>query len=231
MMKQPAENTNATPEEMRAAAERAAPLPRNPNHEEIAEVAKELWLSRGGGSGSAEADWFEAVEIVARRRVATGVVPGSGNTLAGAESNLASTGVSRNDSASHRKEQKTMNNMSTTGSMEHTGSQTASGMLDEVKHKASEWGQQAERMMENQPVSMPRPEHREGRIARTLEQQTARIPSDAWLWAAFGSIGLSLAFELSGREKTANFVGHWAPTFLIIGLYNKLVKLQGSDGL
>ena len=124
-----------------------------------------------------------------------------------------------------------MNNMSTTGSMEHTGSNTGTGMLDDVRQKAAEWGHQAEQMMENQPVSMPRPEHREGRIARTLEQQTARIPSDAWLWAAFGSIGLSLAFELSGREKTANFVGHWAPTFLIIGLYNKLVKLQGSDGL
>jgi hypothetical protein len=74
-------------------------------------------------------------------------------------------------------------------------------------------------------------EHREGRIARTLEQQTAKLPSDAWLWAALGSMGLSLALELSGREKTANFVGHWAPTFLIFGLYNKMVKLQGSDGL
>jgi hypothetical protein len=129
------------------------------------------------------------------------------------------------------KERKNMNNMSTTGTMENTGSQTGTGMMDQVKNRAAEWGQQAEHMMENQPVTMPRPEHREGRIARSLEQQTARIPSDAWLWAAFGSIGLSLAFELSGREKTANFVGHWAPTFLIIGLYNKLVKLQGSDGL
>ena len=25
------------------------------------------------------------------------------------------------------------------------------------------------------------------------------------------------------------FVGQWAPTFLILGLYNKLVKLLGSD--
>jgi hypothetical protein len=68
-------------------------------------------------------------------------------------------------------------------------------------------------------------------VARTIEQQTAKNPSDAWLLAALGSIGLSLAFELSGREKTASFVGHWAPTFLIFGLYNKMVKLQGSDGL
>ena len=77
---------------------------------------------------------------------------------------------------------------------------------------------------------MPRAEHREGTTARTIEQQTARIPSDVWLWAAVGSMGLSLALEVSGREKTANFVGHWAPTLLILGLYNKVVKLQGSDG-
>jgi hypothetical protein len=102
-----------------------------------------------------------------------------------------------------------------------------SGIGDEVSNAASRAGE----MMQREPVSMPRPEHREGPIARSLEQQTARIPSDAWLWAAVGSIGLSLALELSGKEKTANFVGHWAPTFLIFGLYNKLVKLQGSDGI
>jgi hypothetical protein len=27
----------------------------------------------------------------------------------------------------------------------------------------------------------------------------------------------------------SNFVGQWVPTFLIFGLYNKLVKLHGSD--
>lgn len=226
MMKQPAGNTNATPHDERAAAERASPLPRDPDHYEIEEVARELWLSRGDRAGSAEADWFEAVEIVRRRRAAV-----TGNTLARAESYVTGTGGSPNDPESEWKERLIMDNMSTTGTMEHTGSQSGSGMMDQVKNRANEWTHKAEQMMENQPVSMPRPEHREGRIARTLEQQTARIPSDAWLWAAFGSIGLSLAFELSGREKTANFVGHWAPTFLIIGLYNKLVKLQGSDGL
>lgn len=80
------------------------------------------------------------------------------------------------------------------------------------------------------PQTEPRIEHREGNIARSIEQQTAKLPSDTFLWAALGSIGLSLAFQLMGEEKKANFVGHWAPTFLTLGLYNKLVKLQGSDG-
>jgi hypothetical protein len=93
-----------------------------------------------------------------------------------------------------------------------------------------DWSQSASNMVEDEPRSNPRPEHREGKIARTIEQQTAKLPSDTFLWAALGSIGISLALELSGQEKKANFVGHWAPTFLLLGLYNKLVKLEGSDG-
>ncbi len=86
-------------------------------------------------------------------------------------------------------------------------------------------------VLEREPRTMPRPEHREGVIARTIEQQTAKIPSDFFLWAAAGSIGGSIALMLFGDAKKANFVGQWAPTFLILGLYNKLVKLHGSEGL
>jgi hypothetical protein len=50
------------------------------------------------------------------------------------------------------------------------------------------------------------------------------------LWAAFGSIAASLAFKFSRKDHASLFVGQWAPTFLILGLYNKLVKLYGSEG-
>lgn len=70
---------------------------------------------------------------------------------------------------------------------------------------------------------------REGPIARGIESQTARLPSDLFLWAAAGSIVLSLGLQLSGRRGDSNFVGHWAPTFLALGLYNKLVKVAGHD--
>ncbi len=107
------------------------------------------------------------------------------------------------------------------------------GMMEDLQNRASGLVSQAREAMRSgsDPMSMPRPDHREGPIARAIEQQTAKLPSDAFLWAAVGSIGLSLALELSGKEKTANFVGHWAPTLLILGLYNKIVKLQGSDGI
>lgn len=73
------------------------------------------------------------------------------------------------------------------------------------------------------------PEHTEGVVARAIEQQTAKLPSDTFLWLAGGSIAASLTFKLMGRNHDALFVGQWAPTFLILGLYNKLVKVAGSD--
>jgi hypothetical protein len=86
-------------------------------------------------------------------------------------------------------------------------------------------------ILEHEPKTAPRGEHREGPIARTIEQQTAKVPSDTFLWAAVGSIGASLVLMMMGSEKKANFVGQWAPTFLILGMYNKMVKLHGSEGV
>jgi hypothetical protein len=85
-------------------------------------------------------------------------------------------------------------------------------------------------VVSREPTTQPRTEHREGTIARSIEQQTAKLPSDTFLWAAVGSIAASLILQITGAEKKANFVGQWAPTFLILGLYNKMVKLHGSEG-
>ena len=66
-------------------------------------------------------------------------------------------------------------------------------------------------------------------MARAIEQQTAKLPSDTFLWAALASIGLSLGLKVAGHRDQALFVGQWVPTFLLLGVYNKLVKLHGSD--
>jgi hypothetical protein len=87
-----------------------------------------------------------------------------------------------------------------------------------------------ENLVETNPVTEPRKEHREGLIARGIEQQTAKLPSDVFLWSAFGAIAASLVFKFSRKDHASLFVGQWAPTFLILGLYNKLVKLYGSEG-
>jgi hypothetical protein len=78
------------------------------------------------------------------------------------------------------------------------------------------------------PSMIPRPEHEEGRIARGIERQTAKLPSDVFLWAALGTMAASLALQSMGRREISNFVGQCAPTILILGLYNKLVKVAGS---
>jgi hypothetical protein len=86
-------------------------------------------------------------------------------------------------------------------------------------------------ILQREPKTSPESSQREGTVARTIEQQTAKIPSDWFLWAALGSIGASLIFTISGAQKKANFIGQWAPTFLILGMYNKMVKLHGSDSV
>lgn len=82
-------------------------------------------------------------------------------------------------------------------------------------------------------ATMERPsshsDHAEGTVAKMIEEQTAKLPSDVFLWAAGGSIVGSLVFQLLGDDKKATFVGQWAPTLLILGLYNKMVKLHGSE--
>lgn len=72
-------------------------------------------------------------------------------------------------------------------------------------------------------------DQREGPVARSIENVTSHLPSDVFLWAAAGSITASLALKLTGRDQASLFVGQWAPTFLILGLYNKLVKVAGHD--
>ena len=76
---------------------------------------------------------------------------------------------------------------------------------------------------------LEREEHREGAIARGIERQTAKLPSDTFLWAALGAIAVSATLQMMGNRQVSNFVGQWAPTFLILGLYNKMVKQLGSD--
>jgi hypothetical protein len=64
----------------------------------------------------------------------------------------------------------------------------------------------------------------EDRATETVERRTARVPSLAFLGLAFGAMGASAWLVATGRTQLGNFVGQWAPSILIIGLYNKLAK-------
>lgn len=72
-------------------------------------------------------------------------------------------------------------------------------------------------------------EQREGRVARSIEQQTAKLPSDLFLWSAFGAIAVGFFLEVTGHEEKGHWVGQWVAPILLLGLYNKIVKVAGSD--
>jgi hypothetical protein len=70
----------------------------------------------------------------------------------------------------------------------------------------------------------------EDKVTRAIEKQTSKIPSTLFLALAGGAIALSLGLAMSKKEKTwANFTGLWAPTFLLLGIYNKIVKNHDLD--
>lgn len=69
----------------------------------------------------------------------------------------------------------------------------------------------------------------EDRFTGAIEAQTSKIPSSGYLGAAIGSIAASAVFKIMGKDNWALFVGQWAPAFLILGVYNKMVKQHGSD--
>lgn len=100
----------------------------------------------------------------------------------------------------------------------------------------SEYGTQA--------ASIEAQQQHEGPLARAIEKRTARIPSDFFLWAAGAAMLGSLAAQAigmrrparglmrrreMGRAPLASFIGMWVPSLLLLGVYNKIVKVAGSD--
>ena len=78
-------------------------------------------------------------------------------------------------------------------------------------------------------MSIIQNDHSEGPVAKAIEKQTAKLPSDLFLWGAAASMAGSAILKCLGRDKSALFVGQWAAPFLLLGLYNKIVKVEGSD--
>jgi hypothetical protein len=62
-----------------------------------------------------------------------------------------------------------------------------------------------------------------------IEDVTASVPSDTFMWLAGGSIAAALTLKLMGRDRDALFVGQWAPTFIALGIYNKVSRSIFND--
>ncbi|MCA1584891.1 MAG: hypothetical protein LC791_09015 [Acidobacteria bacterium] len=85
--------------------------------------------------------------------------------------------------------------------------------------------------VENRSTGQEAQSHSEGSVALSIEEQTAKLPSDTFLWAAVGSMVVSALLQFSDKKEASLFVGQWAAPFLLFGVYNKLVKVAGSDRL
>jgi hypothetical protein len=72
-------------------------------------------------------------------------------------------------------------------------------------------------------------QNKEGNVAKAIETQTSKIPSDIFLWTALGTMALSLGLKIAGKKSQSQFVGQWAAPILILGLNNKVVKVEGHD--
>lgn len=71
----------------------------------------------------------------------------------------------------------------------------------------------------------------EGNTTALIESYTSKVPSVVYLSAAVAAIGASVGLKAAKRNHEALFVGQWVAPFLILGLYNKLVKQLGSDAV
>jgi hypothetical protein len=65
-------------------------------------------------------------------------------------------------------------------------------------------------------------------VARLIEQQAAKVPSHWFLFAALGSMAVSLGCELTDRKRASRFIGMWPTPLLVLGIYNKIVKTLGT---
>lgn len=78
-------------------------------------------------------------------------------------------------------------------------------------------------------ASRMNPQRKEGKVAKAIETQTSRLPSDLFLWGAGGTALAALVLKLCKREHEALLIGQWTAPLLILGVYNKMVKQSGHD--
>jgi len=72
-------------------------------------------------------------------------------------------------------------------------------------------------------------ERKEGKVAKAIEKQTSKVPSDVFLWTAITVMTASMALQVMRQKHVSLFIGQWVAPFLLFGIYNKLVKQSGHD--
>ncbi len=53
---------------------------------------------------------------------------------------------------------------------------------------------------------------------------TDNVPEQTWYWLAVGSIITSAVLKLMEKNDWSLFVGQWPPTFLLFGIFHRLLR-------
>jgi hypothetical protein len=69
----------------------------------------------------------------------------------------------------------------------------------------------------------------EDQTTAMMESYSAKLPTSFFLGAAIAAIAGALILKTTGKDHHALFIGQWAAPFLLLGIYNKMVKQHGSD--
>lgn len=69
----------------------------------------------------------------------------------------------------------------------------------------------------------------EGEPTKAIWEAEKMTPSSVYMYAAGASILASSILFLRKNRDLALFIGQWAPTFLITGLFFKLLSPKGKD--
>ena len=70
---------------------------------------------------------------------------------------------------------------------------------------------------------------RPARRAAGDQQVTRLLPTDTFLCAALGSMGLSVLFQAVRLRKSSLLVAQWVPALLLLGVYSKILQVAEEN--
>ena len=70
---------------------------------------------------------------------------------------------------------------------------------------------------------------KEGNVTKIIESQTAKLPSKVFLCAGLTALAAAAELKMIGKKHSGIIVGQWASPFLLFGIYDKIVKVEGHD--
>jgi hypothetical protein len=72
-------------------------------------------------------------------------------------------------------------------------------------------------------------EQQEGNVAKAIEKETSKIPSDIFLWTGLAIGAAAVSLYCMKKRHLALLIGQGMAPALLLGIYNKLVKQSGHD--